>query len=69
MENFSILNENRYIRAKNIQKMFSIARSTVDNWVRFGYLTRYKIGGGVFFDVNEVNNLIKVKKGSSRGQV
>lgn len=41
--------EEKFVRARDIQKIFNIARSTVDNWVRYGYLTRHKIGRNIFF--------------------
>lgn len=49
----------RYIRAKDIQKIFNIARSTVDNWARYGYLTRHKLGRNIFYEVSEVKSLIR----------
>lgn len=47
----------KYIRAKDIQKIFSIARSTVDNWAKKGYLIRHKIGRSIFYDVSEIELL------------
>lgn len=41
--------EKKYIRAKDIQKIFNIARSTVDNWAKYGYLTRHKLGRNIFY--------------------
>lgn len=49
--------EERFLRARDIQKIFNIARSTVDNWVRYGYLTRHKIGRNIFYEVSEVEKL------------
>ena len=49
--------EKRYIRAKDIVKMFGVARSTVDNWAKYGYLTRHKIGRNIFYDVSEIELL------------
>lgn len=49
--------EKKYIRAKDIQKMFNIARSTVDNWARQGFLIRHKVGRNIFYDVAEVQLL------------
>jgi phage terminase Nu1 subunit (DNA packaging protein) len=49
----SILNK-KYIRAKDIQKIFNIARSTVDNWAREGILIRHKVGRNIFYDVAEI---------------
>ena len=49
-----------FLRAKDIQKIFNIARSTVDNWVRYGYLTRHKVGRNIFYDKLEVEKLQKV---------
>lgn len=51
---------NQYIRAKDIQRIFNIARSTVDNWVRYGYLTRHKIGRNIFYECSEVEALQRV---------
>ena len=45
--------EEKFLRARDIQKIFNIARSTVDNWVRYGYLTRHKIGRNIFYEVSE----------------
>jgi len=52
----SILNK-KYIRAKDIQKIFGIARSTVDNWAKQGFLIRHKVGRNIFYDVVEVQSL------------
>lgn len=46
-----------FLRARDIQKIFNIARSTVDNWVKYGYLTRHKIGRNIFYEVSEVEKL------------
>lgn len=51
---------NKYIRAKDIQEMFNIARSTVDNWAKYGYLTRHKLGRNIFYDVSEIETLLEV---------
>ena len=52
--------EKKYIRARDIQKIFNIARSTVDNWARYGYLTRHKLGRNIFYEVSEVESLLEV---------
>ena len=49
--------DKKYIRAKDIQKIFNIARSTVDNWARQGFLIRHKVGRNIFYDVSEVQIL------------
>lgn len=49
--------EEKFLRARDIQKIFNIARSTVDNWVRYGYLTRHKIGRNIFYEASEVEKL------------
>lgn len=49
--------EEKFVRARDIQKIFNIARSTVDNWVRYGYLTRHKIGRNIFYEISEVEKL------------
>lgn len=51
--------EKKYIRARDIQKIFNIARSTVDNWAKYGYLTRHKLGRNIFYEVSEVKALLE----------
>jgi hypothetical protein len=58
MENVITINREKYIRAKDIQKIFNIARSTVDNWARYGYLTRHKLGRNIFYELSEVQSLM-----------
>ena len=42
-----------------LQKIFiGLGRSTIDDWARDGILTRYKIGGSVFYDLDEVRQLV-----------
>lgn len=56
----NIINMKSYIRAKDIVAIFKIARSTVDNWAKYGFLTRHKVGRNIFYDINEVEKLIKI---------
>lgn len=58
MNNVINIKEVKYIRAKDVQKMFNIARSTVDNWAKYGYLTRHKLGRNIFYDATEVKSLL-----------
>lgn len=59
MDNVINLNvKNKYIRARDICNIFNIARSTVDNWARYGYLTRHKIGRNIFYEISEVQALM-----------
>lgn len=55
------LKEKKFVRARDIQKIFNIARSTVDNWARYGYLTRHKIGRNIFYDIAEVSALQNIE--------
>ena len=50
--------KNKYIRARDICNIFNIARSTVDNWARYGYLTRHKVGRNIFYEFEEVQSLM-----------
>lgn len=58
MEN--VINMKKYIRAKDVQGIFNIARSTVDNWAKYGYLTRHKVGRNIFYEVSEVQALMRI---------
>ena len=61
MDNIVELKPKReFYRAKDIQVMFGIDRSTVDSWARQGILTKIKIGGGVFYNRAEVMALVGV---------
>lgn len=56
----NVISMNKYIRAKDVQKIFNIARSTVDNWAKYGYLTRHKLGRNIFYELSEVQALMRV---------
>ena len=61
MDNVISLNRDftnkKFLRAKDIQIIFGISRPTVDNWARYGYLTRHKVGRNIFYEENEVRKL------------
>lgn len=52
------LQKRKLIRAKDIVELIGISRSTVDNWAKYGYLTRRKIGRNIFYDISEVQALM-----------
>ena len=54
------LENRKYIRARDIVAMFNIARSTVDNWARYGYITRHKLGRNIFYELSEVQSLMRI---------
>jgi len=50
----------KMLRAKALKEIFiNTSQSTFDNWVKLGLLHRYKIGGGVYYKLSEVNSLIE----------
>ena len=52
--------EDKLLRAKDMQKIFiGTSQATFDNWVRDGLIHRYKIGGGVYYKLSEVKNMIE----------
>lgn len=53
----NLVRDKEFVRAKDIVQIFGIARSTVDNWVTYGYLTRHKIGRNIFYKMSEVELL------------
>ena len=55
----NVINLKKYVRGKDIAEMYGIARSTVDNWARYGKLTRLKVGRNIFYDYNEVIKLVE----------
>jgi len=56
----NVINLKKFVRGKDIAKTFGIARATVDNWARYGYLTRHKVGRNIFYDYNEVIKLMEL---------
>lgn len=53
------IEERRFTTAKGLQKIFiGLGRSTVDDWARNGIITRHKIGGSVYYDLNEIERLV-----------
>lgn len=58
--NRDIIFEDKMLRAKDMQDIFiGTSQATFDNWVRLGLIHRYKIGGGVYYKLTEVKNLIE----------
>lgn len=53
------IEDKRFTNARGLQKIFiGLGRSTIDDWAREGILTRYKIAGSVFYDLDEVKKLV-----------
>lgn len=53
------ITDKRFTNAKGLQQIFiGLGRSTIDDWAREGILTRYKIGGSVFYDLDEIRSLV-----------
>lgn len=52
--------DEKMLRAKDLSKIFvGTVQATFDNWVRSGLLHRYKVGGGVYYKLSEVKQLIE----------
>ena len=50
----------KMLRAKEMQEIFiGTSQATFDNWVRLGLIHRYKIGGGVYYKLSEVERMIE----------
>ena len=53
----------KMIRAKELSKIFvGTSQATYDNWVKADLISRYKIGGGVYYKLSEVKALIENSK-------
>lgn len=53
------IEDKRYTTAKGLQQIFiGLGRSTIDDWARNGIITRRKIGGSVFYDLDEIRQLV-----------
>lgn len=51
----------RLYRAKEVQQIFNVDRSTLNSWIRQGILQKYKkIGRLLYFDCDEVNSLATI---------
>ena len=58
----------RMLRAKELSKIFiGTSQATYDNWVKGGFLARYKIGGGVYYKLSEIKALIENSKECRKG--
>ena len=55
--------DEKLIRARDLSKIFiGLSPATYDDWVRKGFLNRYKIGGSNFYKLSEVKSLIERSK-------
>lgn len=53
------ITDKRFTNAKGLQRIFiGLGRSTIDDWAKNGIITRHKIGGCVFYDLDEIRNLV-----------
>lgn len=53
--------EKRLYRAKEVQEIFNVNRSTLNSWMHSGILTKYKkIGKLLYFNCDEVDKLAEV---------
>ena len=53
------IEDKRFTNAKRLQQIFiGLGRSTIDDWAKNGIITRHKIGGCVFYDLDEIRNLV-----------
>ena len=63
MENVINIREDmpeKMLRARDMSEIFiNTSQATYDNWVRAGLIHRYKIGGGVYYKLSEVKQLIE----------
>lgn len=49
----------KYTNARGLQSIFQgLGRSTIDDWAKKGIITRIKIGGSVFYDLDEIQRLV-----------
>ena len=56
-------NELRLLDNADVKQLFNISDKTLSNWRNNGILEFSKIGGSIYFDVNDVKALIKRSKG------
>lgn len=57
------LYDEKLIRARELSKIFiGLSPATYGDWVRKGFLNRYKIGGSNFYKLSEVKRLIENSK-------
>ena len=53
----------KMIRAKDLSKIFvGISQATYEGWARQGIITRYKIGGSIFYKLSEIERIIESSK-------
>lgn len=50
----------KMLKARDLKKIFpSVSQSTLGTWVSQGLICRYKICGGVFYKLSEVESMIE----------
>lgn len=53
----------KMIRAKDLSKIFvGISQATYESWAKQGIITRYKVGGSVFYKLSEIERIIENSK-------
>ena len=53
----------KMIRAKDLSKIFvGISQATYEGWAKQGIISRYKVGGSVFYKLSEIEKIIENSK-------
>lgn len=47
---------------EDLEKLFTVGRATIHNWVNEGKLIKHKMGGRTFFKSEDVNRIIELSK-------
>jgi Mn-dependent DtxR family transcriptional regulator len=58
----------QYVRTKDIQKIFGISASTVQNLRNQGKISFQKIGGSIIYNVDEIESALVNLPGKSRSR-
>lgn len=52
----------KYLTRKEVMQLFKISKGTLSNWVEAGTLTKYGVGGRIYFKSSEIEQtMIKLK--------
>lgn len=54
-----------WLKIADVSQMMEVTESTITTWIRTLNFPAHKVGGKLYFDINEINDWIKSRKGKN----
>lgn len=56
-----------WLKIADVAELMEVTESTITAWIRKYNFPAHKVGGKLYFDINEINDWIKSRRGRNNG--